>query len=388
MGLHGVSDTLPLRCRFVGREGASALVPRWQALADEAEQPNVFFRPELVMPALESFDTDPSFQLLCVEQGESLVGLLPLRRTEWRSGRLLPLFVAGVHRFGPLGTPLIARGMAPAVTDAILEAFRGRGESGLLLPLLEDGPVAEAFDTALAGRGLSRLVLAQHERAALISHGSDGSVFEERRGKGAKNRARLARRLSDKGEVSVHVASGPDVAFAFQRFAVLEAAGWKGRVGTALTQAADEFQFFQRFLALLSAPGDALVAEMRLDGEPVACGLLLRHGTRAYYHKTAYREDLASFSPGLLFSDRLRTVLGGWDGILSADSCAVSEHPMINRVWPQRIRLTDSLVPTGHAPLRFKAMATQERLRLEAMARLKAARTRLRRLTGRARPGG
>ena len=55
----------------------------------------------------------------------------------------------------------------------------------------------------------------------------------------------------------------------------------------------------------------------------------------AYSYKTAYAEELARFSPGVLLQRENLQFLAR-DGIDWCDSCAAADHPMIDHLWRER----------------------------------------------------
>src|SRR5208283_5101213 len=73
------------------------------------------------------------------------------------------------------------------------------------------------------------------------------------------------------------------------------------------------------------------------DGAPLAMGILFESGDRAYFWKIAFDERFRSYAPGIDLVHRLTGVLAGRDDIALTDSCAIANHPMIDRFWPDRI---------------------------------------------------
>ena len=55
----------------------------------------------------------------------------------------------------------------------------------------------------------------------------------------------------------------------------------------------------------------------------------------AFSYKTAFDEDYARFSPGVLLQ-RENLALLERDGIDWVDSCAAQDHPMIDHFWRER----------------------------------------------------
>jgi hypothetical protein len=106
------------------------------------------------------------------------------------------------------------------------------------------------------------------------------------------------------------------------------------------------------------------------DGMPVAMGIVLASGAAAAFWKTAYDENFAALSPGLQLTLDLSRRQLAEPGVTMTDSCAVPEHPMIDRVWPGRLAVADMLLAA--APGRALGFRFAE-LRLSAMSRLRRA---------------
>lgn len=351
-----------------------AILVHWHDLAGRALEPNCFYAPAHAMAALAHLPERHGATVALAWRGEGetrrLVGLLPLVRARGRY--LNPLRVRRAAAFyGTLSTPLLDPDR-PAETLRALLAAAGTG--AVLFPFLhEEGPVAAALAEAAE---LPRRRLAAHRRAFLRSplSGADyvRATLEARRRKEAD---RQRRRLADEGALAFAVATAADdVASALDAFLDLEAAGWKGRAGTALRTVPGGVAFVRAAAAEGARGGAFRVATLSLDGRPIAAGLVAVAGRRAFYLKTAYDEALARFSPGLLLTLDLTAHLLDDPAIDDADSIAIADHPMIDRIWTERVPVAAILVgtrPGAEWPVR--AAAAFERLREAAVDRAKAA---------------
>ena len=68
----------------------------------------------------------------------------------------------------------------------------------------------------------------------------------------------------------------------------------------------------------------------------------------AFSFKTAYDEELARFSPGVLLQLENLAMLERED-IALTDSCAAPDHPMIGQIWPDRREIALLSVAIGGA---------------------------------------
>jgi hypothetical protein len=187
------------------------------------------------------------------------------------------------------------------------------------------------------------------------------------------------RRLAESGTVTIAAASAPDeVRSAFEEFLRLEAAGWKGRRGTALASHAPTADFAHAAVHALARAGAARVHSIRVGGRPVAVLVSLIAGRTAFTWKIAYDGSCARFSPGAQLMMEAADDLLSRPGVARIDSCASAHHPMIDHLWRERMRVgTLVLGPRGGGPV--------YRLGLAAATAETAARTVARQLGGRVR---
>lgn len=319
-----------LTTRWVPAEQWPALGEAWSGLAGIAH-PNVFLSPAFALAA-RGIDAAPGLGAVAVEEDGRLVGLAPGRFRLAGS-----LFALWTHPYAPYGGVLVARGAEKPVLAAILRHLQGQGVAALDWPLLDDGsPLATAL-TALAAQSDRRIdMLENHRRAALVTADPPAASKEMRR---------LGRRLAEQGAVAeVSTAAGLGLDAAAETFLALEADGWKGRKGTALQASADSRRFFTEAIHGLAVTGQARIDLILLDGQAIAGGVVLSAGDRAWYWKTAYAEAFARFSPGVLVTQAITRRLSADPAIRLADSCAISGHPMIDRVWRGRLGISSRLI--------------------------------------------
>ncbi|WP_143861863.1 GNAT family N-acetyltransferase, partial [Nostoc linckia] len=222
---------------------------------------------------------------------------------------------------------------------ALLSFLASAGAAALEAPLVPDGPFATALEALAAGH--PTFVLDAHRRAVLTV--APPPLSKEHR--------RLARRLGERGALGfASTATGHGLSEAVEAFLALEAEGWKGRRGTALAMTPATRSFFEAAVTDLAARGGAQIDMLLLDGRPIAAGLVLTAGPRAWYLKTAYDEAFARFSPGLLLSHAIGAAAITAKGVELVDSCAIPDHPMIDRIWPGRMALTTRFIAVDKGP--------------------------------------
>src|SRR3954451_13319957 len=82
------------------------LIPDWEALAAEAAEPNPFYEPWMLLPALEAYGAD-DFHCIVVRDKGTLAALLPMRMERRYRGLPLRVLRSWRHRNMLLCTPLL-----------------------------------------------------------------------------------------------------------------------------------------------------------------------------------------------------------------------------------------------------------------------------------------
>ena len=371
----------PLRVEWRPLAALTPIVPQWRALAAHALEPNVFYEPAFALPAAALWGREVVVALVWSPDGR-LLGFFPAR-IERRYGLPLPVLSGWTHPYAPLGTPLVDGDDAEDIIAAWLDDLAGAAEqpSLAMLPLVpEAGPFAAALGGALERRDLPHAPFGRHCRALLAPREERARYLE--RAVGAKKRKELRRqrhRLADVGTLKIeHTADAALVAGALGDFLDLEARGWKGRAGTAAAKNVAIRAFIEEAVAGLAADGQARIDRLRVAARTVAAAVTLRSASRAWTWKIAYDEAFARSSPGVQLMLDVTEALLADPRIAETDSCATADHPMIDRLWSERLALADHLVAVRAAPLAFALACRLEALRRTATGLAKTVRDRVR----------
>jgi CelD/BcsL family acetyltransferase involved in cellulose biosynthesis len=317
---------------FRDADALRELVPEWEALAADAAEPNPFYEPWLLLPALEAYGAGEDFRCLAVWQDGTLSALFPLRLE--RRFRRLPVRGARswLHRNMLVGTPLIRAKSAAVCVDALLR-------SGIA-PALEfewtaaDGAFYGALAEAAGDGGFPWMVSDAYVRAVLVRGRDPRSRFNSNM---KNNLRRWQSRLAAAGRLEpVRLAPGDDIAAWTEQFIRLEASGWKGSAGSAIACREPDRRFFTAALAEAHRRGRLLITGLDLDGRPLARHTLLLGGEGAFTFKIAYDEAYASCSPGIVAeADNVRQFLEN-PGPQWIDSNTARENTSYGRVWKDR----------------------------------------------------
>lgn len=126
---------------------------------------------------------------------------------------------------------------------------------------------------------------------------------ETRLAAGLRSAILRARRAAERlGPITCEVASptagelAPLLAAAFD----VEAAGWKGRQGSALVLDAERGAFYRRYAARAARQGALRLCFLRIGGRPAAMQFAVEWGNRFWLLKIGFDESFAKCSPGSL----------------------------------------------------------------------------------------
>lgn len=314
-------------------------------LSYRAIEPNVYFNPRFLAPAMPRLmDKDVRLAVLRDDNGTRtrlrLVMPYVIERPAIGVGPTILRSWANV--FGPNGTPLIDGDDPAAVADEFLEILARPHlnlPNVLVIPqVYADGQAGRVLRTAALARDYP-VYLTQPQSRAVLASDLDGdayinSVFSSHHRRGF---SRLLRRLSDFGTVSFNMARDPDSVFQqMEEFLLLEVRGWKGRKRTALTSDRLQAAFAREAINGLAERDMVRIMTLNINGKAIASLLIMIEAGTAYTWKIAYDEAFAAFSPGMLLMIEATKMLLDDPNVTDADSCAVPNHSMMNRVWAER----------------------------------------------------
>lgn len=333
----------------------------WGELAHDACDPNPFLEHWFLAPGLTHLGQSAGAGILVLETGGQLIGLLPVVRKLAYYGYPFPHLASWLHDNAFCGTPLVRRGFEEPFWQALLGWADSNAGTALFLHLSHvpaDSQCLLALDQILARSGRPAVVVKREERALLRSDQSPDSYFEQ--SMSAKKRKELRRqhnRLAEEGTLTFErQQDGDGIDGWIAEYLALEARGWKGTRGSALAQNPGNAALFREGLAGAAQAGRLERLALRLDGRAIAMLANFLCPPGAFSFKTAYDEDYARFSPGVLLQ-RENLALLARDDIAWADSCAAADHPMIERIWREKRTMLRLSIAIGGAPRR--ALATR-----------------------------
>ncbi len=260
------------------------------------------------------------------------------------------------HPYSFLGTPLVRRDCAREVLDYLFQIATqdSRGARAIHFPQIPgEGPLARLLIDSNDAAQRVVFVKDLQTRAMFECDKDDESFLKNRLSKNKRNYIqRIERRLAETGELNVNwFGEADDIGEWGDEFLRLEATGWKGDAGSALGSNPNDAAFFRELLQRAAATGTLLLGKLQLDGQSIAmiCNFLaMDHDDRACGYSFKIGHDVAfdDYSPGMLMELALIRELHR-RRIEWMDSCASSEHSMINPLWPSRTVRQSLVISTG-----------------------------------------
>ena len=332
-------------------------VPAWEDLAASAIEPNAFYEPWVLLPAVRMFGGNHRLLFVLIYMSDPqrpagaplLCGFFPLRLT--RHPRLrVSLLQLWSHDYCFLCTPLLRARYAREALDAFGDwlAVDGRGSLMEYGAIVGEGPFHHVLVDHLSERGSLTCVTSCHTRAFLRPR-SDADDYLQAALSSSRRRElkRTEKRLADGGPLE-YQEFGPtdDVESWAESFMRLEAAGWKGREKTALACNAASREFFLTVAREGARRGQLMMHSLNMGGRPVAMKCSFVTGEGSFFFKPAYDEEYARHAPGVLLEVETIRRLHAHSQVRWMDSCTTPDNHMLNRMWIDRRVIQTIVVAT------------------------------------------
>lgn len=329
----------------------------WDNLASHSIEANIFYSSALCIAAsqhLKEFNLSQFFTFWLKDNSDdnpnisgTLVAIFPISPKRRYSRWPLPHIQNALHANCFLGTPLVWQGYEKLFW---CEFFRYCDNEMTALNFIHfdklslEGPVYNNLVQICDEQKRPLHIVKENERAKLRTELSPDAYYAQNiRKKKRKEIQRLRNRLDELGEVSFNASlsltnSTENISAWLDEFLALESAGWKGANGSSLSSYSDTENFYKNAMMALHENGQLHLSSMRLDGKPLAMLITLICGKTGFSFKTAFDENYARYSPGVLLQLENLTLQGQYD-LQFIDSCAAENHPMIDRIWSERRRM-------------------------------------------------
>ena len=343
-------------------------ISAWEDLAAAALEPNVFYEPWMLMPALQAYGPEKRSLFALVQTTDParplgaplLCGFFPL---EIRGhcevvSRKLPLKTLCLWRKPEmiyLCAPLLRAGYG---REALAAFFNWLDTGSHNCSLMEfgfvtgEGPFHHLLVDYLH-ENIKFAYVAESFTRAMFRPAADAEDYI----RAALNRARRKeyrrqeRRLAETGRLEyATLDANSDVDAWIEEFIEFEAATWKGKGGCALASNETDRKYFVEIAREAFRRGKLMMLALRFNGRPIAhkCNFLSGPGSFAF--KIAFDEEYARYSPGVLLELENIRRLHAQSKVKWMDSCADPDRFMINQIWTDR-RTIQTLVVSAGKPL-------------------------------------
>jgi len=315
------------------RKSLEAIVRPWEELAANALEPNPFYEPWILLPALRAQGAGEDFCAVSVWHEGRLIGLFPFERRERFKRLPVTTLTSWRHSAYLLCTPLVRRDASGPALRALLQWAVDEASVLEMLYVPANGP----FDDALRECAGTIVRTARFSRALLVKGSSADAYMEEAMSSQFRRQLRRnERRLAERGMRTINIGPGDDIGGEVEAFLRLEASGWKGREGGALAASAANLRFGRDVLTEAHRRGRLHMVGMDCDGAPIARRVSLLAGEGAYAFKTAYDEAYAAYSPGVLAEALSLREFHDLPGVRWMDSYTEPGNTTVNRMWKDR----------------------------------------------------
>lgn len=330
----------------------------WEELARNAIEPNVFYEPWMLIPAAKLFSTDGDLRFVFIygsdqarpHESPVMCGMFPLERISDHRGIPVSVFRFWKHDYCFLCTPLVRSDAARECLETFLSWLSDAPAHLMEFSFIAgDGPISGLLIDLFSERRSLTFQSEAFTRAVLRpSQDEHGYIRASLAGRRIKDLRRCERQLAAAGNVEYCALDRDgDLLQWIDEFARLEAAGWKGRAGTAIAQRAADLEFFHRAALGAFERGQLMMLALRFEGKPVAMKCNFLSGDGSFAFKIAFDESFARFSPGVLLELENIHRVHSDRRIEWMDSCAAAQHAMINRLWRERRVIQTTLMGTG-----------------------------------------
>jgi len=340
-------------------------VSAWEQLAAAAIEPNVFYEPFFLLPAIESLrgNVELEFVLVYASRHDNLqdppvlCGFFPLQRH--RRYSTVPVQYVRLWRYAYcyLSTPLVRTDGAIETLTAFLDWLGVSAEGSPLLQfnaVTDEGAFNQILVETLRRRSTVAWVSRRFSRAMLRPMASLETYERTVLSAGLrKKRRRNAKRLAELGQVE-YTRLLPDENFEawIEEFLQLEASGWKGRQQTAMGSKPASKAFLLQVAREAYRRDRLFMTSLRLNGKPLAMNCDFLGGGGCFSFKTAYDEEFAKYTPGILLDSANLARFHESASIQWVDSCvdpcADPNHTVVNRIWNSRRALQSLWISPGH----------------------------------------
>jgi len=269
------------------------IAAEWDDLVDRMGA-SPFLRPGWISAWWRAFGYG-DLTVVTTRRGGQLAGVLPVM---WSGGAARSPTNWHSHRFG-----LLAEDDAAAAE--LIVGLLARRPRMLSFSFMDESDPGLATFHNRVGRAGYQLLAREQLRSLFVP--TDGDWLDHRNSLGSDFRGKLGRsrrRLEELGAVRLDVVQGAETpgqldALIDEAFRV-EASGWKGRAGTAISSGRATERFYRDVAHWAASRGALALSMLRLGDRAIATEIALEEGGHHLGLKAGFDEEFARFGPSLL----------------------------------------------------------------------------------------
>jgi len=312
--------------------GMQSLADQWNSLATHFKTP--LLRHEWFTACAEAFCPAGRLYVVVVRSQGTITAIAPLTLIKR----------AGVQRLEFLGSSFLDEPSGLLYADKasfaeIVHAVLDMGRPILFKRLLLDCSKVNALRKICKKKGLVRFWKDTGSPWVPIGESPNDTwaTFEARISSSRQASIRRARKRAEKlGNLEFQIISPkPDELGDYLREVFhVEAAGWKGREGSAMLSKPSLKHFFTKYSHAVAQLGLLRLCFCRINGKAVATQLAVQYANRFWLLKIGYDEDWARCSPGILLTHE--TIRYSFDQALKSFEFLGSDQPWIH-IWTDKV---------------------------------------------------
>src|SRR5262249_344472 len=340
-------------------------IASWEELAAAAIEPNVFYEPWMLMPALRAYGGAGRLFFALVQAPDParplgpplLCGFFPLELKDNYDGisKRLPLKTLCLWRKPEmiyLCAPLLRAGYA---REALAAFFDWLGAGDYNCSLMEfgfvtgEGPFHHLLVDYLNEHPKFSYVTGAFTRALFRPAADAEEYVRSALGRfRRKEYRRQEKRLAETGRLEyTAIEPGDDVDARIEEFLEFEAKSWKGSGGRAIVCSETDRKYFVEIAREAFRRGMLMMIVLRVNGRTSVYRINFLSGVGSFAFKIAFDEEYARYSPGVLLELENIRLLHERPQIKWMDSCADPDRFMINQLWTDRRAIQTLVISTG-----------------------------------------
>ena len=320
------------------------LKPQWERLAQAFQTPLLQY--EWFVPCAELLCQPGHLRIVVNHSQRGITALAPLVSTKQD----------GLERLEVLGAAILDEptGFIYSNEESLRELISALLRMGL--PLLFRGLDTGSPEAAMLCKFNSGLYFLRNQTgSAFLDIRAPWDEFLAGMTSDNRNHLRRKRKELDKhGKIAVEIIT-PDadnVVSCLDEIVRVEAAGWKGDAGTAMSFDHRLKHFFSAYSNEMARRGCLRFCTLSVDGKPVAVQLAVQHSNRFWLLKVGYDAAWRAYSPGVLLTHE--TIRHAFQQRLDGYEFLGHDEPWIHR-WT---RQTHAKVTVRSYPYSFRGIGT------------------------------